>query len=255
MIISAVLGTTLVLIFSATQSITFHLESVNVFWPNSMHATGLVLFFIFFTITTVATLRVGLGKEQMISAFAAAGIQKESVGEMVKDFLRGLILALIVIVWLVGWMALGGLPEMMQPWIIFQMVRYPVGMRVINTLILMIVAIPYFVAETAWIRGVLISKREWGNNTFTKNIIFASVGRLGVAAFWSVFIVAVTTLLHFIAGSMVLLGLLLMLFFIVSSLATILIAWTAQEFQNPWPAILISAFIWAWVAISSIPLI
>jgi MFS family permease len=247
MIISAVLGTALVLIFSATQAISYHLENVNLFWPNSMHATGLVLFFIFFTITTIITLRVGLGKEQMTNAFAAAGIWRESLGDMAKDFLRGLILALIVMVWLVGWMALGGLPEMMQPWIIFQMVRYPVGLRVTNTIILMLIAIPYFIAETAWIRGILISKREWGSNAFTKNIVFAAIGRLGVAAFWSVFIVAITTLLHFIAGSMVLLGLLLMLFFIVSSLATILIAWTAQEIQNPWPAILISAFIWAWV--------
>ncbi|MHA1907101.1 MAG: alpha/beta hydrolase family protein [Candidatus Thorarchaeota archaeon] len=255
MIISAVLGTALVLIFAATSSMTYHLENMQLFWPNSMFATGLVLFFIFFTITTIITLRVGLGKEQMLNAFGAAGIRKQPIGDQIKDLLRGVLLASIVIVWLVGWMALGGLPEAMQPWIIFQMVRYPIGQRVTNIIVLMVIAIPYFIAETAWIRGILISKREWGSKTFTKNIIFAAVGRLGVAAFWSVFMVSITTILGFIAGSMVLLGLLLMLFSIVSALATILIAWTAQEIQNPWPAIIISAFLWAWVAISSIPLI
>ncbi|MFW9848039.1 MAG: alpha/beta hydrolase family protein [Candidatus Thorarchaeota archaeon] len=255
MIISAVLGTAVVLLFSASSSITYHLENLHIYWPNSMFATGLVLFFVFFTITAIVTLRVGLGKDQMLNAFHAAGIRFGEPKELVKDILRGALLAIIVIYWLVGWMALGGIPESMQPWIIFQMVRYPVGTRVTNIVILMIVAIPYYISETAWIRGILVDSREWGSNTFTKNIIFAAIGRLGVAAFWSVFIVSITTILGFIAGSMVLLGLLLMLFTIVSTLATILIAWTAQEIQNPWPAVFISAFIWAWVAISSIPLI
>ncbi|MCK5151963.1 MAG: hypothetical protein KAQ65_08980, partial [Candidatus Thorarchaeota archaeon] len=210
---------------------------------------------IFCTITTVIALRVGLGKEQMTNAFAAAGIRKQPIGDYIKEFLRGLFLALIVIAWLVGWMALGGLPEAMQPWIIFQMVRYPVGLRITNTIILMVIAIPYYIAETAWIRGILIDNREWGTNAFSKNIIFAAVGRLGVAAFWSVFMVSITTIMGFISGTMVLLGLLLMLFFVVSALTTILIAWSSQEIKNPWPAIIVSAFIWAWVAISSIPLI
>ncbi len=255
MIISAVLGTAFVLIFTATSSITFHLENAHIYWPNSMFATGLVLYFIFCTITTVIALRVGLGKEQMTNAFDAAGIRKQPFGDNIKEFLRGLFLALIVIAWLVGWMALGGLPEAMQPWIIFQMVRYPVGLRITNTIILMVIAIPYYIAETAWIRGILIDNREWGTNAFSKNIIFAAVGRLGVAAFWSVFMVSITTIMGFISGTMVLLGLLLMLFFVVSALTTILIAWSSQEIKNPWPAIIVSAFIWAWVAISSIPLI
>ncbi|MFW9909701.1 MAG: alpha/beta hydrolase family protein [Candidatus Thorarchaeota archaeon] len=255
LILSTFLGTAFVLIFTATSSITFHLENARIYWPNSMFATGLVLFFIFFTISTIVILRIGLGRRQTYYAFDAAGIRIQSLAEYMKEFLRGLIPALIVIFWLIGWMGIGGLPDAMEPWIVFSMVRYPVGIRITNTIVIMVFAIPYYVAETAWIRGLLIDNREWNGNTFSKNIVFAIGARHGVAGFLSVVVVAVTTIFGFIAGSMVLLGLLLMLFFIVSALSTVLIAWASQEIQNPWPAIIICAFIWAWVSISSIPLI
>jgi hypothetical protein len=68
-------------------------------------------------------------------------------------------------------------------------------------------------------------------------------------------ITSATTLLGLIAGPMVLLGLLLLLFMIVSMLTTLLISWASLEMENPWPAVILSAFLWAWVAISSIPII
>ncbi len=254
-IISAVLGTAFVLIFGATSSITFHFENAHIYWPNSMFATGLVLFFIIFTTFTTITLRIGVGIENTLNAYESAGIVKQPLLEYAKDLVKGLIPALLTITWLISWMAIGGLPEQMEPWIVFSMVRYPVGTRITNTIIIMLFAIPYYIADTTWIRGLLTAERDWGNNEFTKKLLLAVSFRLIFAGIWSVILVAVTTAMGFIVGSMVLLGLLLMLFFIVSALTTILIAWTSIEFHNPWPAIFVSAFIWAWVAISSIPLI
>ena len=85
--------------------------------------------------------------------------------------------------------------------------------------------------------------------------IFAFISKFAVAGVLAVIVVFGTTALGLIAGKMVLLGLLLLLFLVVQLLTTIITAWTALEFQNTWPAIILSAFILALVAISSLPII
>lgn len=136
------------------------------------------------------------------------------------------------------------------------MVRYPVGIRVSYIVILTLFGILFFIADAAWIRGLLMPKRFGnGKHIFTKRVIIAFSFRLLAVAATSLVVVFGITALGYVAGEMVLLGLLLLLFLVVSTLSTLLIAWSEQEVKNPWPAIILSAFILSWVFISSIPLI
>ncbi|TFG27178.1 hypothetical protein EU528_13295 [Candidatus Thorarchaeota archaeon] len=253
--ISSVLGAIMITIYTATSAGGFHLENIGLAWPKSMFAVGFILFYIlsaiFFTITMFAL----MGKEATKKAFASVGIERLSIKEHAFDILRGLMIAGIGIIWLMSWLAICGLPENMQPWILIALIKWPVGVRGINTVIVTLLAIPYLVADAAWLRGLLLSKREWGSNADIKATIFAFIAKFAVSGVLAVVVVFGTTALGLIAGKMVLLGLLLLLFLVVQLLTTIVTAWTALKFQNVWPAIILSAFVLALVAVSSLPLI
>ena len=144
----------------------------------------------------------------------------------------------------------------MQPWIALALVKWPVNVRGINTVIVMAIMIPYLVVDAAWLRGLLLSDRKWGEHTSNiKTILFAFASKYAVTAVLAILVVFGTTALGFIAGKMVLLGLLLLLMLIISILTTVLTALSAIEFENVWPAIIVSAFIFSIVFISSIPII
>jgi hypothetical protein len=253
--VSVLLGGIFVVLFGATSSITFHLEALHLYFINSMFASGLVLFFILFSLALVAILWIFIGSKDTVEAYRAAGLELNAPKLIFKRVAKAFIPATACIIWLLGWMALGGIPEQMEPWTTFSMIRYPVGLRTFNIIVIMIFSIPFYVSDSVWIRGLLLTNRDWNGESFTKSLILSLGGRLGAVGVLSVVLVFGSTALGFIAGSMVLMGLLLMLFFVVSVLTTILIAVSSLEFQNPWPAIILSSFVWAWVAVSSIPLI
>lgn len=254
--ISSILGAVMISIFTATTAIGFHLENMGFAWPNSMFATGLILFFIFSTISLTAIMYVLMGKDTTKKAFASVAVQKLSIREHSLDFLKGLLIAGVCILWILFWLGITGLPEQMQPWILIALVKWPVGIRGINTVIVMVFAIPYLIVDAAWLRGLLMSEREWGGSKKEiKTVIFAFASKFAVSGLLAVVVVSGTTALGLIGGKMVLLGLLLLLTLIISLLTTILTAWTALKFQNTWPAIILSAFLLAIVVISSIPLI
>ena len=124
-------------------------------------------------------------------------------------------------------------------------------------LFIAVLAIPYLIVDAAWLRGLLLSKRSWSGTLMgnIKSIVFAFISKFTVAGVLAVIVVFGTTALGLIAGKMVLLGLLLLLLLVVQLLTSLITAWTALEFQNTWPAIILSAFILALVAISSLPII
>ncbi|MBN2230106.1 MAG: alpha/beta hydrolase [Candidatus Thorarchaeota archaeon] len=254
--ISSILGAVVVTIYTATSAGGFHLENIGLAWPNSMFATGMILFYTLSAIGITLTMLISMGKEQTQKAFASVGIQHLPWKEHLNDILKALLIALIGISWLLAWLALCGLPEAMQPWILIALVKWPVSVRGINTVIVALIAVPYLVADAAWIRGLLLSKREWsGGRGEIKTVIFAFASKMAVASLLAVFVVFGTTALGFIAGKMVLLGLLLLLILIVSILTNAMTIWTALKFENTWPAIIVSAFMFALVAVSSLPLI
>lgn len=254
-IVSSILGAIMITIYTVTSAGGFHLENIGVAWPKSMFGVGLVLFYILSTIFLTIGMYLMVGKEATSKAFASVGVIRMSLKEHAIDILKGFIIAAVCIAWLMAWLALCGLPEQMQPWIIIALIKWPVGIRGINTVVMMVIAIPYLVADAAWLRGLLLSRREWGSFGDIKTTVFAFIAKFAVAGVLAVGVVFGTTALGLIAGKMVLLGLLLLLFLVVQLLTTIITAWTALKFQNVWPAIFLSAFVLALVAISSLPII
>jgi len=254
--VSSILGAVMVTIYTATSAGGFLLENIGLAWPNSMFAVGFLLFYILSTIFFTVTMYLMMGKEATKKAFASVGIQRLSLRDHTFDILKGFIIAGICILWLMIWLALCGLPELIQPWILIALIKWPVGIRGINTVIVTAVAIPYLVADAAWLRGLLLSDREWGGSrSDVKTAIFAFMSKFAVTGVLAVIVVFGTTALGLIAGKMVLLGLLLLLFLVIQLLTTVITMWTALKFQNTWPAIIVSAFILALVAMSSLPLI
>lgn len=254
--ISSILGAVMITIYTATSAGGFHLENIGLAWPNSMFAVGLLFFYILSTIFLTITMFLLMGREATKKVFASVGIKRLSLKEHTFDILKGFIIAGICIGWLLTWLALCGLPEMMQPWILIALIKWPVGVRGINAVIVTAFAIPYLVVDAAWLRGLLLSERDWGGTIGeVKTTIFAFVSKFAVSGVLAVLVVFGTTALGLIAGKMVLLGLLLLLFLVIQLLTTVITAWTALKFQNTWPAIILSAFILALVAMSSLPLI
>ncbi|MHA1135717.1 MAG: alpha/beta fold hydrolase [Candidatus Thorarchaeota archaeon] len=254
-IVSSILGAIMITIYTATSVGGFHLENIGVAWPKSMFGVGLVLFYILSAIFLSLGMYLMIGKEATKKAFASVGILRSSSKKHAFDILKGFIIAAVCIIWLMGWLALCGLPEQMQPWIIIALIKWPVGIRGVTVLVMTAIAIPYFIVDAAWLRGLLMSKREWGKMGDIKSTIFAFIAKFAVAGVLAVGVVFGTTALGLIAGKMVLLGLLLLLFLVVQLLTTIITAWTALKFQNVWPAVFLSAFVLALVAISSLPII
>jgi pimeloyl-ACP methyl ester carboxylesterase len=254
-LVSSVLGAIMITIYTITSAGGFHLENIGVAWPKSMFGVGLVLFYVLSAIFLTIGMYVMVGKEATKKAFASVGIYRSSLKEHSLDILKGFAIAAVCIAWLMAWLALCGLPEQMQPWIVIALIKWPVGIRGINIVVLTIIAIPYLVVDAAWLRGLLMSKREWGNFSDIKATIFAFIAKFAVAGVLAVGVVFGTTALGLIAGKMVLLGLLLLLLLVVQLLTTIITAWTSLKFKNTWPAILLSAFVLALVAISSLPII
>jgi len=254
--ISSILGALMIAVFTATIVVGFHLENTGLAWPNSMFATGLLLFYVISIIALSITMRLLMGGDQAKKAFVSIGVQKLPISEHILDLLKGFLIAVVCIAWILFWLGIAGLPEQMQPWILLSLVKWPVGTRGINTVIVMAFAIPYLLVDAAWLRGLLLSDRDWGGNRKEiKTMIFACASKYIVSGVPAIIVVFGTTALGFIAGKMVLVGLLLLLTLVVSLLTTILTAWTAIKFQNTWPSIIVSAFMLSVVVISSITLI
>jgi hypothetical protein len=252
----SILGAILVGVYTLTSATGFHLENLNLIFPNSMFATGLNLFYILSAVSLAAVMFIMMGRQGFTNALASVGVGMSNPKDKLIDMLKGLFLAAITIIWMMGWLALCGLPEMMEPWIALALVKWPVWERGINTLIVAIISVPYLIIDAAMIRGLLLSDRQWnGSRVNIKSMILAFASKFGVTAILAVVVVFGTTALGFISGKMVLLGLLLLLFLIVDILVTVTTLWTATDLRNTWPAIFLGAFLLAIVAVSSIPLI
>ncbi len=72
---------------------------------------------------------------------------------------------------------------------------------------------------------------------------------------FAVILILGTTALGFVVAPVVLLGLLLSHFVVVSAFVVLLNIFSSVEFENPWPAIFVGAFVYAWILIGTVPLI
>ena len=197
-----------------------------------------------------------MGREQSRLALTSVGLERISLRDHMKDILKSLALVVIPIAWIMFWLAIAGLPGTMQPYTTIALMKWPVGDRAVNTFIVATLSIPFLLVEAAWIRGLLLSKREWKRGYHNvKNVIFAFAAKFAVASVLVVFVVFGTTALGLIAGKMVHLGLLLLLILVIQIVTTIITAYAAIVFENTWPAVILTAFLLAIVAMSSFPLV
>ncbi|MFW9956297.1 MAG: alpha/beta fold hydrolase [Candidatus Thorarchaeota archaeon] len=255
-IISSTLGAVTITIYAVTAASGFHLENIGLAWPNSMFATGLLLYYFLSMIGVLVLMYLFMGKENASLALRSVGIERMNLRTHAQDILKSLLITGIPIAWVMLWLAIAGIPDTMTPYTIIALVKWPVGVRAINTIIVAFLSIPFLLVETAWIRGLLLSKRDWdGRFPITKSVIFAFISKFAVASLLAIAVVFGTTALGLIAGKMVLLGLLILLLLVVQLFTTIVTVYAAVDFENTWPAVILTAFMLAIVAMSSLPIV
>ncbi len=253
---SALLSMVMPLFFAACSTLSFHLERAGLWWPSSMFATGLVIFLVTFPLIGVALFWLMLGSERTRSAVASIGLSLESRRVLVLDIVGVVIASLIGIGWLLLLLGVSLVASTEGVWVTISLVRFPTGPRALNLLLILPAAVFFYLFDAAWTKGFLLTNRSCNDRSaFAKSMVLTVVARTVPTGIASVIIVFGITGLGFIEGKMVMMGLLLLLFFVVSTLTTLLIAWTSQEFQSVLPEVVVSAFILCWVVISSTPLI
>lgn len=255
-IVSSILGAVTITIYAITAASGFHLENIGLAWPNSMFATGLLLYYFLSMIAVLVLMYLFIGRENASLALKSVGIERLKIRMHVEDILKSLFITAIPIAWVMFWLVIAGIPDTMTPYTIIALVKWPVGDRALNTVIVAILSVPFLLVEAAWIRGLLLSKRDWtGRYPTTKSVIFAFISKFAVASLLAIAVVFGTTALGLIAGKMVLLGLLILLIMVVQLFTTIVTVYAAVEFENTWPAVILTAFMLAIVAMSSLPLV
>jgi hypothetical protein len=254
--ISSIMGAATVIIFVAASLLGFVLEDIGISWLNSMSATGFILFSLLTTVGLIIVMILLMGSNNTKISLASISIEKSRVKNHVSDFLKNFIIAFFGIIWLLVWLGLAGIPESMQPGILLVLVKWPVGIRWISVIILTILAVPLFLAEAAWIRGLILSDREWfGGYDNTKHILFTLIARFAVAGLLTIIVIFWTTGGGIAFPRIILAGVIWVRIILVQVLATVMIVWTAIKFENTWSAVIASAFLLALVVVTTLPLI
>jgi len=254
--ISSVLGASTVIIFVTTLLLGIALEDIGVSWLNSMSATGFILFSILTSIGLVILMILFMGRGNTKKSFDSIGLEKSDIIIHGSDILKNLIIAGSGIIWLLFWLGLAGQPTTMQPEILLVLIKWPVGIRGINTIILTLITIPLFLVEAAWIRGLLLSDREWTNGFVnTKHMLFTIISRFAIAGFLTIIVIFWTTGGGIALARIILLGVIWVRVLLMQVLATVMMAWTAIKFENTWSAAIVSSFLLALTVVATLPLI
>ena len=253
---SSVVGAATVIIFVAASLFGLAFEDIGISWLNSMSATGFILFSLLTTIGLIIVMILLTGSGNTKISLASIGIEKSRIKDLVSDLLKNIIIAFFGIIWLLVWLGLAGIPETMQPGILLVLVKWPVAVRWVSVIILTILVIPLFLAEATWIRGLILSKREWiGGYDNTKHMLFTLLARFVVAGLLTIIVIFWTTSTGVAFPRIILVGVVWVRILLVQILSTVMIAWTAIKFENTWSAVIASAFILAIVVVTTLPLI
>ena len=254
--ISSVFGAGTVVIFIAASLVGLNLEDIGVTWLNSMSITGYILFLILAAISLSIVMLLLMGQDNTKKSLSSIGIERLKIKDHVSDILKNLIIAGVAITWLLFWLAIAGMPYGSQPSIFLVLMDWPAGIRGINTIILTFLAIPFFLVEASWIRGILLSKREWsGSLVKSKYMLFSIISKFVVAGLLTVIVIFGTTAVGVSSGRIVLLGVIWVRIILVQLLASVLISWSSLKFENTWSAVIVSAFLLSLVLVTTVPLI
>ncbi len=255
-LISSILGAVTVITFLGSSSIGIHIENTGSAWLTSMLTTGFVIFYIVGALGLIVTMYLILGKSNLEVALASIGIGKQNLIEHIKDVLKSLFTVVIPVIWILFWLSIAGLPDLITPPIVLAFIKWPVGIKAINTIVLTLCAIPFLLIEAIWIRHILLSKREWKRDYYNiMTILFSLISKFTVASVLTIAYVFGLSYLGLITGSMIMIGYLLMTVLSIQALFTLTIFYTASDFENVWSSVLLVAFILAIVVVSSVPLI
>ncbi len=251
--ISSVLGAGGIIIFIVASFVGLSLEDIGVAWLNSMSASGLILFLILVPVVLLILMFLVSGKDETKRALASAGVQSLSFKAHAFDILKNLIVACTGIIWLMFWL---GLADTVQPSILLVLVKWPIGMRGFNIVILTILAVPFFLVESAWIRGLLI-RSDGYSSRYEKNAmtLFKVVCKFVLVIILTAILIMGTTAGGVSAGRIVLFGVIWVRVLIVQVIAAVITVWTSSEFENTWSGVLVSAFILSLVLVTTLPLI
>jgi pimeloyl-ACP methyl ester carboxylesterase len=255
-LVSSVMGALTVIIYVVITASGFQLETIGLVSSNSTFAIGIWIYYFFTMICLLTTMRLLMGKDQTLQALSSVGIARRNLKQLTLDILKSIIIVVLPMIWFMGWLAIAGLPGKMQPYTILAILKWPMTEKVLNTIVLVILSIPFFVVEASWIRGLLLRKREWkGGHHDIKNIIFAFVAKFAVTSMIVVLVMLGSSLLGLIGWRVVLLGLLLAVILILQVISSIITTYTAIVLENTWPGVFLSAFLFAIIAMTVFPLI
>ncbi|MFW9944417.1 MAG: alpha/beta fold hydrolase [Candidatus Sifarchaeia archaeon] len=255
-ILSSVLATIFILVYVFTGLIGITLESMGIRFSFSMLGSGLVLFFIVCPVLWIVAMMIIVGKQRMPESLAALGYKKQNLRSLLLTVARALIPALICMGWLLMWIAFGGMPGTGNPVTVFPLFRFPNDERMVSILLMACLALPFSISDVLWIRGMLLAERDWGGRTpYARKLVSVIAMRLVPTFALAGMLVLGINLLGIISAPVVLLGLLLLHFVVASAIVTLLTIFVSVEQGNPWPAAIISAFLYAWILIGTVPLV
>jgi hypothetical protein len=251
--LSSILGAGVIIVFAGTSILGLNIENIGASLLNSMSGTGLILFLILSPIVLLVLMFLILGMDQTKSALSSVGLEWLSIKEHTFDILKNIFVASMGIVWLIFWL---GLANTIQPSILLVLVRWPIGLRGLNLVILTVVAVPFLLVEAAWIRGLLIRGGEYKSPLERIALLsFKVVSKFMVATLLTIILIMGTTAGGVSTGRVVLIGVIWVRILIVQFLAAVLTTWTSHEFENTWSAVILSAFILSLVLVTTVPLV
>ena len=220
-----------------------------------MSGTGLLLFFILGPIGLAIIMFLRLGKPDTLAYFASVGIERAGIKEQVHDVIKNFIVALAAILWFMLWLWISG-GSHTQPSILLVLIKWPVGIRLTNTIILAIVAVPFLLVEASWIRGLLMSKTQWSTSyKRTATMLFALFAKFAIVALLTIISIFATTSVGVLGGRIVLIGVIWVRILIIQVLAAVITLWTSWEFENTWSAVIVIAFVLSTVLVTTLPIV
>ncbi|MHA2379303.1 MAG: alpha/beta fold hydrolase [Candidatus Thorarchaeota archaeon] len=254
--LGSVLSAMFVLVYLLTGLAGITLESMGMRLSPSILGTGLVLFFLMCPVLWIATMMLVGGKQRTFQSLLALGYRKGDIRSLLLTVARAIIPALICVGWLLMWVALGGMPGTMDPVTVLPLFRFPTDERMLSILTMTCLALPFSMSDALWTRGLLLSERDWGGRIpYARRFVSVFGMRMVPTLAFAAVLILGSSALGFVTAPVVLLGLLLAHFVIASAIVSLLIIIISVEHGNPWPAVIIGAFLYGWILIGTVPLV
>ncbi|MFW9788190.1 MAG: alpha/beta hydrolase [Candidatus Thorarchaeota archaeon] len=253
--ISSIFGSLTVLIFAGSSLLGLTLEDTGIYLLNSMSTTGLVLFFLLGAAVLSLVMFILREFSQMWELLGFVDLKKSNIKDYVYEFLKNLVVALGGVLWVLIWVGVASASQT-SPSILLLLVKWPIGIRWVNVVLLTCIIIPFLLVEATWIRALMMSENVFaGRFNRTTAFIFTLISKFAVIALLSILVIIGTTAAGVSGGRIVLLSVIWVRILLIQVLATVILAWTEIEFKNTWSAIMVSAFILSLVMITTVPLI